>query len=112
MTALTKELFMAYYHAPADIVELENPIKVHMVTAKGNNFDFSIKFLWFGMVGFDVWYMNCCCCTAERGCKITMPDDTVIENDNSYVFIDQVVNWSKRHNLKLVTADEVEFMDI
>ena len=108
---LDLEYFKERFHAGSEIVELENPIKVHMHTINDHHFDFVIKYVWNKMVGFAVWDGGCCCCTADIGCEMTMPDGKVIKSTSYQQFIDDVVNWHDEHFNKYSAPDDV-FEDI
>lgn len=106
------EYFMLRHYVKGTVVELETPVKVHIHTSNGYEFDFSIGYIWSGMVGFDVWQGSCCCCTVDVGSVLTMPDGTVIENRDNTKFISDVAAWVKSSIMKLEVSNEVEFMDI
>lgn len=109
---LTLDYFKERFHAGSEIIELENPIMVHVHTTNNYHFDFAIKYVWNKMVGFAVWDNNhCCCCTTDIGCEMTMPDGKVIKNTNYKQFIDDVVNWHDEHFNKYLVSDDV-FEDI
>lgn len=109
---ITPEFFVLRHYAKGTITELESPITVHFHTANGYDFDFSIGYIWPGMIGFDVWQGGCCCCTAEPGSVMTMPDGTDIENNDNMKFISDIVAWVKSNSIKLEVSQEIEFMDI
>lgn len=108
---LTLEFFKRHLHAGDEIVELENPIPVHMHTTNNYDFDFTIKYVWNGMVGFAFRDGSCCCCSAAIGCEMTMPDGKVIKSTSYKQFIDDVVNWHDDHFNKYSAPDDV-FEDI
>lgn len=108
---INAQFFKDRLHADSEIVELENPIKVHMHTTNDYDFDFTIKYLWNKMVGFAAWDNGCCCCTADIGCYMIMPDEAVIKCTSYKQFIEDVVNWHDCHFNKYSAPDDV-FEDI
>jgi hypothetical protein len=97
-----------------DIYELPEAIKVHVISSRGYNYDFDIKFIWRYGVGFPESDEGCSWCSIHVDYIMTMPDGTKLIMGDPGEFIKEVFNWFERRKhqeVKLVT-DEVEFMDI
>lgn len=111
----TKDYFKKY--TTADIIELSETVKMHYKSGYPHGFegDIFVKFIWHDAFGYqDVSKTGATYCSFCTGSSVTMPDGTVIRNnDYSDSFIKNILNWIDANTIKKYeTTDEYEFEDI